>query len=56
MYIYNYVNHTQFIKIRLVTLHIANRCVVVKSLKMLSDLISEGALFQNFLGACPQTP
>ena len=25
-------------------------------LNMPSDLISEGVIFQNFLGACPQTP
>ena len=29
---------------------------VDKLLKMPSDSISEGVIFQNFLGACPQTP
>ena len=51
---YDYVNYTQFFKIQLVTLLIANRCVIVKSLKMLSDLITEDAIFQKFWGACPQ--
>ena len=50
---YDYINHTQFIKIQLVTLLIANRCVIIKSLKMLSDLISEGAIFQHFWGHAP---
>ena len=27
-----------------------------KLLKMPSDSISEGVIFQNFLGACPETP
>ena len=27
-----------------------------QSLKMLSDLISESIIFQNFLGSMPQTP
>ena len=29
---------------------------VDKLLKMPSDSISEGVIFQNYLGACPQTP